>query len=89
MRSPIACSGTAAAKAVRAGLEAGGGKVVGEVRIPVSNLDFAPYVERIKETRPQVVQLFVGAGAPAEGFVKAYQAIGLAKEGILNLSPDR
>lgn len=74
--------GTAGAKAFRAGLEAGGGKVVGEVRIPVNNLDFTPYVERIKETRPQVVQLFLGAGAPAEGFVKAYHAVGLAKDGI-------
>ncbi len=74
--------GTAAAKAFRAGFEAGGGKVLGEVRIPVNNLDFTPYVQRIKEARPQIVQLFLGAGAPAEGFVKAYHNIGLATEGI-------
>jgi branched-chain amino acid transport system substrate-binding protein len=74
--------GTAAAKAFRAGFEAGGGKVLGEVRIPVSNLDFTPYVQRIKEAHPQIVQLFLGAGTPAEGFVKAYHNIGLAKEGI-------
>ncbi len=74
--------GTAGAKAFRAGLEAGGGKVVGEVRIPVSNPDFTPFVERIKETRPQVVQLFMPAGALAVGFVKAYHDIGLAKDGI-------
>jgi branched-chain amino acid transport system substrate-binding protein len=78
--------GTAAAKAFRAGFEAGGGKVVGEVRIPVNNLDFAPYVQRIKEAHPQIVQLFLGAGAPAEGFVKAYHNIGLAKEGISLIS---
>ena len=74
--------GTAAAKAFRAGFEAGGGKVIGEVRIPINNLDFTPYVQRIKEARPQIVQLFLGAGAPAEGFVKAYHNVGLAKEGI-------
>jgi branched-chain amino acid transport system substrate-binding protein len=74
--------GTAAAKAFRAGFEAGGGKVLGEVRIPVNNLDFTPYVERIKEARPQIVQLFLGAGAPAEGFVKTYHNIGLDKDGI-------
>lgn len=78
--------GTAAAKAFRAGLEAGGGKVVGEVRIPVGNPDFTSYVQRIKETRPQVVQLFLGAGTMAEGFVKTYHDIGLAKEGINLLS---
>jgi branched-chain amino acid transport system substrate-binding protein len=74
--------GTAGAKAFRAGLEAGGGKVVGEIRIPVNSLNFTPYVQRIKETHPQVVQLFLGAGAPAEGFVKTYHDIGLAKEGV-------
>jgi branched-chain amino acid transport system substrate-binding protein len=74
--------GTAAAKAFRTGFEAGGGKVLGEVRIPVNNLDFAPYVQRIKQAHPQVVQLFLGAGAPAEGFVKSYHNIGLAKDGI-------
>lgn len=74
--------GTAAAKAFRTGFEAGGGKVLGEVRIPVNNLDFTPYVQRIKEAHPQIVQLFLGAGVPAEGFVKAYHNIGLAKDGI-------
>jgi branched-chain amino acid transport system substrate-binding protein len=74
--------GTAASKAFRAGFEGGGGKWMGEVRIPVNNLDFTPYVQRIKEAHPQIVQLFLGAGAPAEGFVKAYYNIGLAKEGI-------
>lgn len=74
--------GTAGAVAFRAGFEAGGGKVIGTVRIPVNNLDFSPYVQRIKEAHPQVVQLFLGAGAPAEGFAKAYHDIGLAKEGI-------
>jgi branched-chain amino acid transport system substrate-binding protein len=74
--------GTAGAKAFLAGMTAGGGKVIGEVRIPVSNPDFTPYVQRIKQAHPQVVQLFMPAGALAEGFVKAYHDIGLAKEGI-------
>ncbi len=74
--------GTAAAKAFRAGFEAGGGKLLGEVRVPVNNLDSTPYVQRIKEARPQIVQLSFGAGTPAEDFVKAYHNMGLAKEGI-------
>jgi branched-chain amino acid transport system substrate-binding protein len=74
--------GTAGAKAFLAGMTAGGGKVIGEVRIPVSNPDFTPYVQRIKEAHPQVVQLFMPAGALAEGFVKAYHDIGLMKDGI-------
>jgi branched-chain amino acid transport system substrate-binding protein len=74
--------GTAGAKAFRKGLEEGGGKIVGEVRIPVNNPDFTPYVQRVKQVHPQVVQLFMPAGALAEGFVKAYHDIGLAKDGI-------
>jgi branched-chain amino acid transport system substrate-binding protein len=74
--------GTAGAKAFKAGLEGGGGKVVGDVRIPVNNPDFTPYVQRVKQVHPQVVQLFMPAGALAEGFVKAYHDIGLAKDGI-------
>ena len=74
--------GTAGAKAFRLGLEAGGGKVVGEVRIPVSNPDFTPFVQRIKQEHPQVVQLFLPAGSLAEGFVKVFHDIGLQKDGI-------
>ncbi len=74
--------GTAGANAFKAGLDAGGGQVIGSVRIPVSNPDFTPYVQRVKQAHPQVVQLFMPAGALAEGFVKAYHDIGLAKDGI-------
>lgn len=74
--------GTAGAQAFRQGVEAGGGKVIGEVRIPVNNPDFTPFVQRIKEARPQVVQLFLPAGALAEGFLKSYHDIGLQKDGI-------
>jgi len=74
--------GTAGAAAFRKGMEEGGGKVIGEVRIPVSNPDFTPYVQRIKEAHPQVTQLFLPAGALAVGFVKAYHDIGLIKDGI-------
>lgn len=74
--------GTAGAKAFKAGMDAGGGKVEGEVRIPVSNPDFTPYVQRIKQAHPQVVQLFLPAGSLAEGFIKAYHDIGLMKDGI-------
>jgi branched-chain amino acid transport system substrate-binding protein len=74
--------GTAGAAAFRKGMEDGGGKIIGEVRIPVSNPDFTPYVQRIKEAHPQVAQLFLPAGALAEGFVKAYHDIGLMKDGI-------
>jgi branched-chain amino acid transport system substrate-binding protein len=80
--------GTAAAAAFEKGMAAGDGKVVGDVRIPVGNPDYAPYVQRIEAAKPEVVQLFLPAGAMAEGFVKTYHDIGLGKEGIHLLSGD-
>ena len=38
---------------------AAGGEVVGSVRIPVNNLEFAAYAQRIKDATPQGVFLFV------------------------------
>jgi branched-chain amino acid transport system substrate-binding protein len=80
--------GTAAAAAFTQGMKSGGGDIIGEVRIPVANPDYTPFVQRIKEAKPDIVQLFMPAGAPAEGFVKAYHDIGLAKDGIKLLSGD-
>lgn len=80
--------GTAAANAFAKGMEAGGGKIIGEVRIPVGNPDFAPYVQRIEAAKPNVVQLFLPAGAMAEGFVKTYHDIGLENKAINLLSGD-
>src|SRR5690242_4646653 len=31
---------------------AAGGEIVGEVRVPVKNPDFAPYLQKIKDTKP-------------------------------------
>jgi len=32
-----------------------GGKIVGSVRFPPANPDFAPFVQRIKDAKPEVV----------------------------------
>ncbi|MGH6989330.1 MAG: ABC transporter substrate-binding protein [Stellaceae bacterium] len=80
--------GTAAANAFTDGFKKGGGKIIGEVRMPIGNPDYTPYVQRIKDAHPAVVQLFVPAGSMAEGFVKAYHNIGLLKDGIHLVSGD-
>lgn len=80
--------GTAAAKAFAEGMRTGGGEIVGEVRIPISNPDVTPYVQRIKEARPQVVQLALPAGFLPENFVKAFHNIDLMNLGINLMSGD-
>ncbi len=57
-----------------------GGKMVGNIRIPLSTTDFAPFAERISAADPDVLQVFVPPGAAAVGFAKALAARGLTKK---------
>src|SRR5664279_86940 len=49
---------------------AAGGEIVGEVRVPVKNPDFAPYLQKIKDTKPEAVFLFMPPGAETIAFMK-------------------
>jgi branched-chain amino acid transport system substrate-binding protein len=62
--------------------EAAGGKIADSVRVPVQNPDFAPYIQRIKDAKPEAVFIFVPAGAQGTAFLKAFQERGLAQQGI-------
>jgi branched-chain amino acid transport system substrate-binding protein len=59
-----------------------GGEIVGEVRMPLTNPDYGPFVQRIKDSKPDAVFVFVPAGESAVGFMKAYAERGLAAAGI-------
>jgi branched-chain amino acid transport system substrate-binding protein len=59
-----------------------GGKVTGELLIPLQTADFAPFVQRIKDAKPGAVYVFMPAGASSIGFMKAFQALGLRDAGI-------
>jgi branched-chain amino acid transport system substrate-binding protein len=61
---------------------AAGGEVVGEVRVPVKNPDFSPYLQRIKDSKPDAVFLFLPPGAETIAFVKGFSDRGLAQAGI-------
>lgn len=62
--------------------EAGGGKIIGSLEVPVQNPDFAPYVQRLKDAKPPAVFVFVPAGAQGTAFLKAFHERGLAEAGI-------
>ena len=66
---------------------AGGGKIVGEVRVPSTNKDFSAYMERAKEAAPQAVfaVLLNGTGA-GSAFVKSFNGSGMTKTGTKLLS---
>lgn len=61
---------------------AAGGEIVGDVRTPVKNPDFAPFLQKIKDAKPDAVFLFVPPGEQTVAFTKGFAERGLAKAGI-------
>jgi branched-chain amino acid transport system substrate-binding protein len=74
--------GIDAETAFKATLGEGGGKVLETIRVPLKNPDFAPYIQRIKNARPDAVFVFVPPGEHTIAFMKGYRERGLAEAGI-------
>ncbi len=65
---------------------AAGGQIAGEVRVPVKNPDFAPFLQKIKDTKPDAVFIFLPPGAETIAFMKGFTERGLAQAGIQLIS---
>ncbi len=65
-----------------AGIKQAGGKIVGSVRFPLNNPDFAPFLQRIKDLHPHTLFIFVPGGPQSTQMIKTFNALGLAKAGI-------
>ena len=65
----------------------GGGTIVGEVRTPLKNPDFGPFIQRIKDAKPEAVFIFLPAGEQGISFMKGYRERGLAEAGIRLIAP--
>src|SRR5437660_6879619 len=63
------------------GFTDGGGKIVGAVRMPPQNPDFVPFVQRIKDAKPDVAFFFVPS-IQATALVNAARYLGLREAGI-------
>jgi branched-chain amino acid transport system substrate-binding protein len=61
---------------------AAGGEIVGEVRTPLKNPDFSPFLQRIRDAKPEAVFLFVPPGEQTVAFMKGFEERGMAKAGI-------
>ena len=59
-----------------------GGEIVDSVRSPLSNNDFAPFLQRIKDTKPDAVFVFIPPGSQTIAFIKGYEERGLKQAGI-------
>lgn len=60
----------------------GGGQVVESIRVPLRNPEFAPFIQRIKDAKPEAVFLFLPAGEQGVAFMKGFRERGLAEAGI-------
>jgi branched-chain amino acid transport system substrate-binding protein len=58
-----------------------GGKVVAELRVPLRNPDFAPFLQRVRDASPDAVFVFVPSGVGAI-FMKQFAERDLDKSGI-------
>ncbi len=67
--------------------KAGGGEIAGSVRVPVINPDFAPFMQRVKDTHPDALFVFVPAGATATALMKAFGDVGLKAAGVKLIGP--
>jgi len=67
--------------------KADGGQIVEQLRMPVVNPDFSPFLQRVLDAKPQAVFVFVPAGTAAAMFMKQYAERGLKKAGIQILGP--
>jgi branched-chain amino acid transport system substrate-binding protein len=69
------------------GFKAGGGQIVGSVRVPLQNPDFAPFMQRVKDTKPEALMVFIPAGKTATAVMKTYGELGLPAAGIKLIGP--
>ena len=58
-----------------------GGEIVQSIRVPLKNPDFAPFLQRAKDDKPDAVFVFVPSGFGAV-FMKQFVEQGLDKAGV-------
>src|SRR6266567_6468720 len=74
--------GLDAEKAFGEAFKAAGGEMVGSIHTPLQNPDFGPFIQRLKDAKPEAVFLFLPAGEQGISFMKGYKERGLAEAGI-------
>jgi branched-chain amino acid transport system substrate-binding protein len=69
-------------QAFKTAIAKAGGTLIGEIPMPLSTTDFGPYVQKIRDMKPEFVFLYVPNGPPQIGFVKTFASYGLPAAGI-------
>jgi len=69
------------------GFKDAGGDIVGTVQFPVKDPDFVPFMQRIKDAKPDAVFVFVPSGKQATAVMKAYNDLNMKADGIKIIGP--
>jgi branched-chain amino acid transport system substrate-binding protein len=67
-------------------VKAAGGEVVAAIRVPLANPDFAPFLQRAADAKPDALFIFVPSGQGGT-FVRQFVERGLDKAGIKLIGP--
>ena len=70
----------------KARFTAAGGEIVEEIKVPLVNPDFAPFLQRMNDSRPDAMFVFV-PGGQGGNFMKQFAERGLDKSGIRIIGP--
>jgi branched-chain amino acid transport system substrate-binding protein len=73
-------------KAFVEAFKSGGGEIVESVRVPLQVLDFAPFLQRARDAKPEALFAWVPGGL-AGSFVRQYAERGLQSSGIRLIGP--
>lgn len=65
----------------------GGGTVIDSVRAPLQNPDWAAYMQRVKDAKPDALMVFVPAGKTATAVMKTFEDLGLKSAGVKLIGP--
>jgi branched-chain amino acid transport system substrate-binding protein len=68
--------------AFKDGFTSGGGTIVESVRTPLKSPEFGPFIQKVKDAKPDALFVWVPSGDQALGVVKTYYERGLDKAGI-------
>ncbi len=61
---------------------AGGGEIIGKVHVPLVNPDFVPFIQRVKDAKPDVLFAQAISAGQSTQIMKAFSDLGLDKAGI-------
>ena len=78
--------GVEAETAFKEGFTRVGGVIIESIRVPLANPDFAPFLQRIADTRPDTAFIYF-PGPQAGAFARQFAERGLGKSGIKIIGP--